>query len=125
MIKWTKPKVHLHSDSVLCLVKMYEHKEANRRWAGLVTDFQLTASYEELLGIDGEPMEFKWNIFPGLTSLEILQKIQNVWEARSRPRCQGPQRKYAGYLSTTSWKLMLSGSRNSRVIREMMRKEKK
>ena len=47
----------------------------------------------------------------------------NLWEARSRPGCQGPQRKYAGYLSTTSWKLKVSGSRNSRVIREMMRKE--
>ena len=47
-----------------------------------------------------------------------------LWEVRSRPRCQG-QRKYAGYLSTTSWKLKVSGSRNSRVITEMMRKEKK
>ena len=49
----------------------------------------------------------------------------NLWEARSRPGCQGPQRKYAGYLSTTLRKLKVSGSRNSRVIREMMRKEKK
>ena len=48
-----------------------------------------------------------------------------MWEARSRPGCQGPQRKYAGYLSTTSWKLKVSGSRNSRVIREIMRKEMK
>ena len=31
-------------------------------------------SYRELLGIDGEPIEFEWNLFPGLTSLEILQK---------------------------------------------------
>ena len=46
-----------------------------------------------------------------------------MWKARSRPGCQGPQRKYAGYVSTASWKLKLSGSRNSRVIREMMRKE--
>ena len=35
---------------------MYEHKEGNRRWAGQATDFQLTASYEELLRIDGEPI---------------------------------------------------------------------
>ena len=45
-----------------------------------------------------------------------------LWEARSRPGCQGPQRKYAGYLSTTSWKLKVSGSR---VIREMMMKKEK
>ena len=36
---------------------------------------------------------------------------RKMWEARSRPGCQGPQRKCAGYLSTTSWKLKLSGSR--------------
>ena len=38
---------------------------------------------------------------------------------------RGPQQEYAGYLSTTSWKLKVSGSRNSRVIGEMMRKERK
>ena len=42
-----------------------------------MADFQLTASHEELLGIDGEPIEFEWNIFPRHTSLEMLQKIQN------------------------------------------------
>ena len=49
----------------------------------------------------------------------------NLWEAPRRPGCQGPQRKYAGYLSTTSWKLKVSGSKNSRVIREMIRKKMK
>ena len=39
-------------------------------------EFQQSNSYRELFGIDGEPIEFEWNIFPGLTSLEILQKIQ-------------------------------------------------
>ena len=32
VIRWTKAKVHVYSDSVLCVGKMYEHKEANRRW---------------------------------------------------------------------------------------------
>ena len=49
----------------------------------------------------------------------------SLWEARSRPGCQGPQRKCAGYLSTTSWKLKLSGSRKNRVIREMEMRKKK
>ena len=52
VIRWTQAQVRVYSDSVLCLGKMYEHKEANRRWAGQVTDFQLTASFEELVGID-------------------------------------------------------------------------
>ena len=46
-----------------------------------------------------------------------------MWEARSRPGCQGPQRKYEGYLSTTLRKL--SGSGNSKVIREMFGQEMK
>ena len=45
--------------------------------------------------------------------------LHHLWEARSRPRCRTPQRKYARYLSTTSWKLKLSSNRNSWVIREM------
>ena len=31
---------------------------------------------KNFFGIDGEPIEFEWNIFPGRTSLEILRKIQ-------------------------------------------------
>ena len=57
-IKWTKAKVRVYSDSVLCLVKMSDPSEANRRWEGQVADFQLSDSYEEFLGIDGEPIEF-------------------------------------------------------------------
>ena len=51
-------------------------------------------------------------------------EAMNLWEERSRLGCQGPQRKCAGYLSTTSWKLKVSGRRNSKVIREMMKEKK-
>ena len=33
--------------------------------------------FRELLGIDEEAIESEWNVFPGFTSLQILQKIQN------------------------------------------------
>ena len=56
VIKWTKAKVHENSDSILCLGKLSDHSEANRKWQV----FQLTASYQELLGVDGQPMEFEW-----------------------------------------------------------------
>ena len=39
-------------------------------------DYRQSNSYRKLFGIDGEPIEFEWNIFPGLASLEILQKIR-------------------------------------------------
>ena len=45
---------------------------------------------------------------------KFRRALQLVQEAR-----------YEGYLSTTSRKLKMSGSRNSKVIREMMMKERK
>ena len=30
-LKWTTAKVHIHSDSVLCLVRMHGHPEANEK----------------------------------------------------------------------------------------------
>ena len=53
-IKWAKSKVHVYSDSVLCLGKC--------RWKDQLQDFQQSHSYRELFGIDGEPVEFEWNI---------------------------------------------------------------
>ena len=32
VIRWAKAKVHVYSDSVLCLGKMHEHTEANVKW---------------------------------------------------------------------------------------------
>ena len=83
VIKWRIAKVLVYSDSVLCLGKLSDHSEANRRWEGQVADFQLSASCEEFLGIDGEPIELEWNTFTGRTSLQILQRIQNHLEKRN------------------------------------------
>ena len=43
----------------------------------------MSASYKELLGNDGEPIEFEWNILPRFSSLQLLQKIQNDLRERS------------------------------------------
>ena len=64
VIQWTKAKVHVHSDSVLCLGKMQEHSEANQRWNHPLEEFPQSNSYREFFGIDEEPIEFEWNIFP-------------------------------------------------------------
>ena len=75
-IKWTKTKVRVHSDSVICGGQMNESKEAIKRWEGQVEEFKMYPSYKELLGIDGEAIELELNIFPGFSSLQILQEIQ-------------------------------------------------
>ena len=74
VIKWTKVKLLVYSDSVLCLVKMYKHFDAIERWEGQVEEFQMFAYNRELLRIDGEGSEIEWNIFPGFTSLQILRE---------------------------------------------------
>ena len=60
---------------------MYEHPEANARLKDQLQDFQQSNAYRELFGIDGELVEFEWNIFPGFTPLQILHKIQEKLDA--------------------------------------------
>ena len=75
-ITWTKAKVRVYSDSFLFVGKMNDSKDAITRWEGQVEEFKMYPSYKELSGIDGEAIEFDWNIFSGLSSLQILQEIQ-------------------------------------------------
>ena len=67
----------------LMLGELSDTSEANRKWENQGEEFRQFNSYRESLGIDGEPIEFEWNIFPGLTSLEILQNIQGDLQERN------------------------------------------
>ena len=71
-------KVHVFSDSVLCLGKIHENPQSNIAWEDRLTWFKSSPEYKALDKIDGEPMEFEWNIFPGLTTLQALQKSPRV-----------------------------------------------
>ena len=64
------------------------HSEANQRWKNPVEEFGQSNSYKELLGTDGEPIDFECNIFPGLTSLEISQKIRQQISSVSTEQSQ-------------------------------------
>ena len=50
VIKWAKAKVHVYSDSVLCLGQMNEHPEANVKWNDQIQDVRQSNAYRELLG---------------------------------------------------------------------------
>ena len=80
-----------------------------------------------------QPQRCSWltSLFPSqIFSDHGLSKFvsfvpSSVWEARSRPGCQGPQRSCTEDSATTSWKMKLTGRRKNRVIRETtVRKEK-
>ena len=86
VIKLSKAKLHVYSDSVLCLGKMHRHPEAMVTWKEQLQYFQNANEYRELFRIDEEPMEFEWNIFPGHTTEEILKDIQmRMTTRRTKP----------------------------------------
>ena len=61
-------KVYVFSDSALCVGKMNENPQSNIAWEDRLTWFKSSPEYRALDKIDGEPMEFEWNIFPGSTT---------------------------------------------------------
>ena len=62
VIRLSHAKVYVFSDSVLCLGKMSESPQSNSVWEDKLTWFKSSSQYRALDTIDGEPMEFEWNI---------------------------------------------------------------
>ena len=62
-IKWMKAEVHVYADSVLCLGKNKWTSRSERKMDRAAEDLHSTVSIQEFYGIDGEPIEFEWNIF--------------------------------------------------------------
>ena len=69
-------KVYVFSDSVLCLGKVNGNPQSNVAWEDRLTWFKSSPEYRALDRIDGEPMAFEWNIFPGFTTLQFCHKAQ-------------------------------------------------
>ena len=65
-------KVYEFSDSG----KMNENPQSNMAWENRLTWFKSSQEYRALDKNDGEPMEFEWNIFPGFTTLQLCNKVQ-------------------------------------------------
>ena len=76
-------KVHVFSDSVLCLGKVNQNPQSNTVWEDQLTWFKSSPQYRALDKIDGEPMEFEWNIFPGFTTLQPCNKVQEFMSKMS------------------------------------------
>ena len=83
VIQWTKAKIRVYSDSVLCLGKMNESKDVIVRWEGQVEECIMSLSCKELMGIDRETVEIEWNVLSGFSSLQILQKSQDDLRERN------------------------------------------
>ena len=64
VVSLSHAKVYVFSDSVLCLGTMKHNPISNTVWEQQLDWFKDSSQYRTLDTIDGEPMEFEWNIFP-------------------------------------------------------------
>ena len=71
-------KVYVFSDSVLCLGRILQHPESNEAWKNRIAGVKSLKSCRDYGGINGEPTEFEWNIFPGFTTLQLCGKVNDL-----------------------------------------------
>ena len=76
VISLQRTKVYVFSDSVLCLGKIHENPQSNDAWEQRLGWFKTSQEYRNLDRIDGEPMEFEWNIFPGFNTLQLSEEVK-------------------------------------------------
>ena len=85
VISLSHAKVYVFSDSVLCLGKMNQNPTSNSAWEEKLSWFKSSSKYRTLDTIDGEPMEFEWNIFPGFNKLQLCNKVHQFMSKLGDP----------------------------------------
>ena len=78
VINLQRTKVYVFSDSVLCFGKVLQHPESNEAWKNRVAGARSEKSYRDYDSINGESTEFKWNIFPGFTTMQLCDKVNDL-----------------------------------------------
>ena len=78
-------KVYVFSDSALCFGKVNQNRISNTVWERQLESFKNSPQYRTLDTIDGEPMEFEWNIFSGFTTLQLCNKVQKFMSNTGEP----------------------------------------
>ena len=71
-------KVYVFSDSVLCLGKVLQHLDSNEAWKNRIAGIQSGKSYRDYDAVNGESTEFEWNIFPGFTTVQLCDKVNDL-----------------------------------------------
>ena len=78
IINLQRTKVYVFSDSVLCLGKIHQNPGSNKAWKERVGWITSSPSYRNFDGIDGEPTEVEWNIFPGFDTLQLCDRVKSL-----------------------------------------------
>ena len=69
---------YVFSDSVLCLGKIHENTQSNNAWEQRLGWLKSSPTYRNFDRIDGEPMEFEWNIIPGFNTLQLSEEVKSL-----------------------------------------------
>ena len=85
VISLSHAKAYVFSDSVLCLGKVNQNPTSKTVWEEQLGWFKDSPQYRTLDTIDGEPMEFEWNIVPGFTTLELVREVQKLMSKMGEP----------------------------------------
>ena len=78
IINLQRTKIYVFSDSALCLGKIHQNPESNEAWKKRIEWITSSQSYRNFDGINGEPTEFEWNIFPGFDKLQLCDKVTDL-----------------------------------------------
>ena len=84
VINLQRTKVYVFSDSLLCLGKIFENPQSNDAWEERLEWFKTSQEYRNLDTIDGDPKELEWNIFPGFTTLQLCNRVQEFLSKNER-----------------------------------------
>ena len=85
VISLSHAKVYVFSDSVLCLGRVNQNPTSKNVWEQQLDWFKDSSQYRTLDTINGEPMEFEWNIFPGFTTLQLVKEVQKFMNKMRDP----------------------------------------
>ena len=85
VVSLSHARVYVFSDSVLCLGKVNQNPTSNTVWERQLEWFKNSPQNRTLDTIDGNPMEFEWNIFPGFTTLQLVDKVQEFMNKMGDP----------------------------------------
>ena len=78
IIDLQRTKVYVFSDSVLCLGKIFENTQSGDALEQRLGWLESSFKYRNFDRIDGEPMEFEWNIFPGFNTLQLSEEVKRL-----------------------------------------------
>ena len=78
VINLQRTKVNVFSDSALCLGRILQHPDSNEAWKNRIAGVMTEKSYRDHDGIDGEPTELEWDIFPGFTTFQLCGKVNDL-----------------------------------------------